>query len=122
MVLYDADCGFCRWAVAKILAWDRAGALRSVALQDPEAERLLAGVDGGQRMASWHLVTPAGRVHSGGAALAPLLRLLPGGCPLAAVAAALPGLAEAVYRWVARNRGRLGRMLRVDTCARDRRR
>ena len=33
-------------------------------------------------MASWHLVVD-GDVYSGGAAAAPLLRLLPGGRPLA---------------------------------------
>jgi predicted DCC family thiol-disulfide oxidoreductase YuxK len=92
-----------------------------VALQDPEAESLLAGMDREQRMASWHLVTPEGRVYSGGAAAAPLLRLLPGGRPLAAVAAALPAVTDAAYRWVARNRNWLGRLLRVDRCSLERR-
>ena len=27
VVLYDADCGFCRWAIDKLLVWDRAGRL-----------------------------------------------------------------------------------------------
>jgi predicted DCC family thiol-disulfide oxidoreductase YuxK len=112
-VLYDADCEFCRWSLGKILRWDRRGALRPVALQDPEAERLLPGLDAQQRMASWHLVEPGGRVYSGGAAFAPLARLLPGGRPLAAIAAAFPGVTNAVYRWVARNRGRLWRLLRL---------
>jgi predicted DCC family thiol-disulfide oxidoreductase YuxK/mRNA-degrading endonuclease RelE of RelBE toxin-antitoxin system len=72
VVLYDAGCGLCRWSIAKILGWDRGGALHQVALQDPEAEWLLPGMDSQQRMASWHLVTPEGRVYSGGAAVAPL--------------------------------------------------
>jgi predicted DCC family thiol-disulfide oxidoreductase YuxK len=92
-----------------------------VALQDPEAESLLAGMGREQRMASWHLVTPEGRVYSGGAAAAPLLRLLPGGRPLAALAAIFPGVTGAVYRLVARNRSRLGRLLRVDSCSLERR-
>ncbi len=25
LVFYDADCGFCRWALAGVLRWDRAG-------------------------------------------------------------------------------------------------
>ena len=33
ILLYDADCGFCRWAIDKLLAWDRAGRLRPAALQ-----------------------------------------------------------------------------------------
>jgi len=111
-ILFDSDCGFCRWSLTRILAWDRHGRLRPVALQDPEADALLGSMDPERRMASWHLVTPTGRVYSGGAAFPPLLRLLPGGRPLAALTAAFPGATEQAYRWVARNRGALGRRLR----------
>lgn len=110
VLLYDADCGFCRWSVDKVLAWDRKNRLRPVALQDPEAERLLPGIDAETKMASWHLVTAEGRVFSGGAVAPPLLRLLPGGRPLAAIAAAFPGPTERAYRWVSRNRDRFGRL------------
>ena len=48
-------------------------------------------------MASWHLVTD-GTVRSGGAAAAPLLRLLPGGRPLASIAAPAPGCSASAYR------------------------
>ena len=41
-VLYDADCGFCRWCLAQLLRLDRHGRLRPVALQDPEADLLLS--------------------------------------------------------------------------------
>lgn len=113
MILYDADCGFCRRSLRKILAWDRRGHLRAVALQDREADALLPDMDPERKMASWHLVTADGDVHSAGAAVPPLLRLLPGGRPLAAVAGALPGVTEVAYGWVARNRGRLGRLARA---------
>jgi predicted DCC family thiol-disulfide oxidoreductase YuxK len=116
-VLYDGDCGFCRWSMAKILAWDRRGRLRPVALQDPEAERLLAGMDPGRRMASWHLMTPDGAIRSAGAAAPPLLRALPGGRPLAAMAGAMPGLTERLYQFVSRHRGTLGRILGERACA-----
>jgi predicted DCC family thiol-disulfide oxidoreductase YuxK len=109
VVLYDADCGFCRWAVDKVLAWDRAGKLRPEALQGPQADRLLRGLSEEAKMASWHLVID-GNVYSGGAVAAPLLRLLPGGRPLAPVAAAFPGLSDRAYRLVARNRDRFGRL------------
>jgi predicted DCC family thiol-disulfide oxidoreductase YuxK len=104
-ILFDARCGFCRRSVERILRWDRRGRLRPVALQDPEADELLGGMSEEQRMASWHLVTPDGKIHSAGAAFPPLLRLLPGGRPLAAVTAAFPGLTERGYRYVARTRG-----------------
>jgi predicted DCC family thiol-disulfide oxidoreductase YuxK len=109
VLLYDADCGFCRWAIDKLLAWDRAGRLRPAALQGPEADRLLSGMSEEQRMGSWHLVVD-GDVYSGGAAAAPLLRLLPGGGPLAPVVAAFPGMSDRAYRLVARNRDLFGRL------------
>lgn len=111
IVLYDRDCGFCRWALAKLLAWDRRERLRPLALQDPEAERLLAGMDEQERMGSWHLAVPGGEVASAGAAFEPLLRELPGGRPLAALAARAPGLTERAYRLVSGNRTPLGRRL-----------
>lgn len=110
VLLYDSDCGFCRWSVDKVLAWDRKNRLRPVALQEPEADQLLPDIDPETKMASWHLVTADGRVFSGGAVAPPLLRLLPGGRPLAAIAAAFPGATERAYRWVSRNRDRFGRL------------
>jgi len=110
IVLYDADCGFCRWSLAKVLAWDRRGTLRPVALQDHEAAELLAGMGEGERMDSWHLATD-GEVRSGGAAFAPLLRRLPGARPVAALAERFPGAAERGYRFVVDRRGALGRLV-----------
>jgi predicted DCC family thiol-disulfide oxidoreductase YuxK len=116
VLLFDSDCGFCRWATAKLLRWDRAGRLRPVALQSAEAETLLASIPAELRPASWHLVTH-GRVHSGGRAVAPLLRILPGGRPLAALAEVSPRATDAVYRWVVRHRGRLGRIVGEKACS-----
>ena len=111
-LLYDADCGFCRWSAAKVAAWDRAGRVRCVALQDHgEADRLLGAMPEAERMASWHFVLPGGAVRSAGAAFAPLLRTLPGGRPLARVAEASPGLTDAAYRSVAARRSFLGRLV-----------
>ena len=47
-----------------LLAWDRWGRLRAVALQAPEGDELLPGLGRHQQMASWHLVAPAGCVRS----------------------------------------------------------
>lgn len=109
IVLYDADCGFCRWSLSKLLAWDRRRALRPVALQHPEASRLLGGMAEEERMASWHLVTDDGVVRSGGKALAPLLRMLPGGRAAAALADRAPRLVDRGYRFVAEHRSVFGR-------------
>ncbi len=111
VILYDAECGFCRWSADKILAWDRPGRLRPVALQDPKADRLLKGMNHDRRMASWHLVTPDGRVHSAGKAVPPLLRLLPGGPPIAFLASAFPSTTQRLYQWVAAHRDSFADML-----------
>lgn len=62
-------------------------------------------------MASWHLVAPDGRRWSAGHAAPPLLRLLPGGRPAAAILAATPALTDRVYRLIASHRSTLGRLI-----------
>jgi predicted DCC family thiol-disulfide oxidoreductase YuxK len=113
IVLYDADCGFCNWSLRRILAWDRRGRLRPIALQDPRADELLRGMDEDTKMASWHLVTRDGQVLSAGAAVPELLRLLPGGAPLARLAAVAPRATDRVYRWIAGHRSFFGSTLRL---------
>jgi predicted DCC family thiol-disulfide oxidoreductase YuxK len=94
-----------------VLRWDTGGRLRPVALQDQEADRLLAGMGEEQRMASWHLVEPDGRVRSAGAAFAPLLQLLPHGRSLAPVFDRFPNATERGYRLVADHRNVFGRLV-----------
>src|SRR4051794_4109858 len=90
-VLYDVDCGFCRWAMARVLAWDRRQRLRPVAIQDAEGEVLLGRLDPAARLASWHAAFPDGRLYSAGPALVQVVALLPGGrAPAAAMRALLP--------------------------------
>jgi predicted DCC family thiol-disulfide oxidoreductase YuxK len=109
-LLYDRDCGFCRWSLGKVLAWDRRGRIQPVALQSKEADELLDGMPGDQRMRSWHLVDSEG-VHSAGAGFPPLLHLLPGGSPLAALTARAPRATERGYRFVAGNRSLWGKLV-----------
>ena len=116
-LLYDADCGLCRWALGHVLAWDRAGRLRPVPLQSDEGAALLTPMEPAERMASWHLVANDGRVWSGGAAVAPLARVLPFGRPAAALAEAFPLTTDRAYRWVASHRRRLGSLIGAgDAC------
>ena len=109
--LYDADCGFCRASLALILAWDRDRRLRPLALQDPEADRLLAQLSPQERMASWHLVRADGTVRSAGDALEQLFALLPAGGAPSAIARRFPAAAGQGYRWVAAHRSQLGRLI-----------
>lgn len=109
-LLYDDDCGFCRWALDRILFWDRRGVLEPMPLQSLQAAELLRDVDPAQRMASWHLVLEDGTVHSGGQAVAPLAKILPRGAPAALVAKRFPGAMNALYEWVAENRSRFAKL------------
>jgi predicted DCC family thiol-disulfide oxidoreductase YuxK len=122
VLLYDRDCGFCKWSLDKILAWDRRGRLRAEPIQGAEGERLLTHMAPSERLESWHLVTPAEEVISGGAAAQPLARLLPGGLPLTFLFRSFPGLTDRAYRCVAGNRDRLARLLRIDANCELRRR
>jgi predicted DCC family thiol-disulfide oxidoreductase YuxK len=110
-VLFDHDCGFCRWCVGRLLAWDRAGRLRPVAIQSDEGQRLLADLTPQQRLASAHAIDAAGRRTSGGDALAPVAAVLPGGAPLAALARRAPALVRLGYDAIAGRRSLLGRLI-----------
>jgi predicted DCC family thiol-disulfide oxidoreductase YuxK len=118
VLLYDASCGFCRWAAAQVLRCDRADRLRPLGIQSEEGQRLLAVLDPAERLASWHLVTADGCLYSAGAAVVPLLRLLPRGQLGVRLFSLSPGLTDLVYRWVARHRAGIGRF--VPTGAKQR--
>jgi predicted DCC family thiol-disulfide oxidoreductase YuxK len=108
VVIYDADCGFCRWSLAVLLSVAPA---RPLKLGTTAADELLADLSMEQRIASWHLVDDSGTRTSAGAALAPALALAPGGRIPASLLARMPGLTERAYRWVAARRGRIGRLV-----------
>jgi predicted DCC family thiol-disulfide oxidoreductase YuxK len=111
MLLYDPDCGFCRWSLAWVLRADRDKRLRPVALGSAEADELLAELTPEERMRSWHLIAPDGRRWSAGYAAPPLLRLLPGGRLPAAALAAAPVLTDRAYRFVADHRSGFSKLI-----------
>jgi predicted DCC family thiol-disulfide oxidoreductase YuxK len=118
IVLYDRDCGFCRWTLAQLLNWDREKRLRPVAIQSDEGQRLLAGVPAEDRLASWHLVEPGGEVKSAEAGFPGLFGRLPAGAPVAWLTKLLQTPSGAGYRLLVANRTRLGR--RISRERRDR--
>ncbi|HEX8741770.1 MAG TPA: DCC1-like thiol-disulfide oxidoreductase family protein [Thermoleophilaceae bacterium] len=110
-VLYDRDCGFCRWTLAELLRWDRARRLRPLPIQSAEGQRLLEPVPEEDRLASWHLVTADGEVRSAERGFPGLFSRLPAGAPIALVTGAAPGVFGAGYRALVANRTRLGRRI-----------
>ena len=118
-VLYDEDCGFCRWSADRLRAWDRHRNLAFVPLQGSEADRLLHAVPENRRASSWHLVESNGRVWSAGAAVPRVMRTLPGGLPFAMLASSFSGLTDRVYAVVARHRTTIGHLLGQQACSVD---
>ena len=110
-VLYDRDCGFCRWTLAKILRLDRDRRLRPLPIQSAEGQRLLANIPEEDRLASWHLATSDGEVRSAHEGFPGLFSRLPAGAPIALLTGALPGPFDAGYRALVANRTRLGRRI-----------
>jgi predicted DCC family thiol-disulfide oxidoreductase YuxK len=110
-VLFDRDCGFCRWSIARLLAWDRTGRLRPVAIQSEEGQRLLADLPHERRLESAHAIDADGRRASGGDAVAPIAAVLPGGPPVAALARRAPALMRLGYGAVAGRRSLFGRLV-----------
>jgi predicted DCC family thiol-disulfide oxidoreductase YuxK len=111
LVLYDEDCGFCRWSLSWLLRADRHGRVEPVALGSERADTLLADMPPEERAASWHLGAPDGRRWSAGYAAPPLLRLLPGGRLPALALGAAPELTDRVYRWVADHRSTFSKLI-----------
>jgi predicted DCC family thiol-disulfide oxidoreductase YuxK len=112
-LIYDGSCGFCRAAVRGARALDRNRSLFAVAAQSAEGRLLTPSLSDRERLASFHLVEN-GEVRSGADAIASTLRLLPSLRPAAMLldrSRVANSSAAAVYRWVARERGRLGRLL-----------
>lgn len=118
-VLYDEDCGFCRWSADAIRRWDSRRALAFAPIQSERGSELLHAVPVGLRLDSMHAVTPDGRVWSGGEAVRAILDLLPYASPPASLAATFPEATDHLYRLVARHRERLGRWLGQDACSVD---
>jgi len=118
-VLYDDDCGFCRWSADQIRRLDARGRLAFAPIQGAVGADLLRAVPPELRLASMHAVTPDGRVWSGGDAVREILAASPGAAVLSVAAAAYPELTDRLYRLVAANREVLGRWLGQDRCEVD---
>jgi predicted DCC family thiol-disulfide oxidoreductase YuxK len=109
--MYDGDCGFCRWAIGMLIAWDRERAVHPLAIQDPAGAELLPELTPEERLESWHLVTADGSRYTGGPAFEPLLALLPGGRPLSRLAGRFRDLTARLYDLVSARRDRIVRVI-----------
>jgi predicted DCC family thiol-disulfide oxidoreductase YuxK len=111
VLFYDGECGFCRWAVGLLVAWDRGAALFPVTIQEPAGDDLLAELTPEQRLESWHLITADGTRYTGGPAFEPLLALLPCGRPLSRLAGRFDERTARLYDLISEHRDRVGRVV-----------
>lgn len=112
VLLYDADCRVCRFVARATLRLDRRQELGFLPLQDPEAGRFLDRLPVAERLASWRLVRLDGSVVGYGSGASELLSSMSLTRGLGWVVATVPDRAlDAVYRALARRRGRIGRLV-----------
>jgi predicted DCC family thiol-disulfide oxidoreductase YuxK len=111
IVLYDHDCGFCRWTLGLMLVWDRGHRLWPAPIEGAAGERWLAGMPATERAASWHIVEAGGRVSSAGRGIPEILEYVPGGSVVGRPLRLAPGAVERAYRFVADHRSRFSRFV-----------
>jgi predicted DCC family thiol-disulfide oxidoreductase YuxK len=111
IVLYDADCGFCRWAAAWALRQDRRDLLVAAPIQSTLGSELLADLTPEERLAAAHVVGPDGRRRSGGEAASEVLGVLDRMRVLGRLARSFPRVSGCVYDAVAGRRNAIGRLV-----------
>jgi predicted DCC family thiol-disulfide oxidoreductase YuxK len=111
IVLYDADCGFCRWAMAWAMKRDRNHLLVSVPIQSQLGAELLVDILPSDRLRSAHVVRDDGCRRSGSAAAMEVLSVLPLTRVLGRLARSLPRMTDLLYGVVAARRANLGRLV-----------
>jgi predicted DCC family thiol-disulfide oxidoreductase YuxK len=110
-LVFDGNCRICQRAVASIRRLDRGGVIEIVASQEPGVRARFSSIPSAAFDEAMHLIAKdSGATWSGAAAVEELLRVLPRTrwfAPLFHVPF-VRVVADAMYRWVARNRHRLG--------------
>jgi len=109
-VFYDADCRICARSRRAIERLRPSSALNFVNVQDPAAMAPFPMVDRAAGLGQMFVLDPAGRLAGGYDGFLALLPALPPLRPLRHLLQLSPvrAVGRRVYRWVARNRYRLG--------------
>jgi hypothetical protein len=121
-VLDEEDCGFRKWSLNRVLAWDgRHRRLRPVAIQSAEGAAVAGrgvGAEAPRLLASGFA---GGEVRLAGAAAEPLARLLLGAAPASVRLSHVSAVDRARLRFVAGHRGGFARLVGVDSSCQIRR-
>lgn len=109
--IFDGDCGFCRQMADRVRGRDHHQLIEFLPLQSDEVARRFPSLTREACERELHLVAAGGRVFRGARAIAEIWRRLGFGWKILGAISAHPPViwpAILVYRWVARNRHRLG--------------
>jgi predicted DCC family thiol-disulfide oxidoreductase YuxK len=109
-VVFDGACKMCSRLVRVLREWDREEMFEIIPSQTAGVQARFPWIPARAYRESVQVIGPGGRTWQGAAAIEQLLDVLPKG-KLVSWIFSIPGvrpLAERIYRWVARNRYRLG--------------
>jgi predicted DCC family thiol-disulfide oxidoreductase YuxK len=108
-VIYDGDCRMCSRIVRMLHSWG-GGVLETVAFQQADVGSRFPWISSADFQASLQLVGPGRKTWQGGAAIEQLLTILPRGRAISWIfrIPLIRYFADRIYRWIARNRYRLG--------------
>lgn len=109
-IVYDGFCKVCTRLAGKLQRWDRNKQMEIVSSQTPGLHARFPWIPEKAYSDSLQFIGPGGRTLQAAEAVEAILRLLPRGKWIAWIFK-LPlvhGIADRVYRWIARNRYRLG--------------
>ena len=109
-LVYDGDCRMCTRLSRTLAEWDRDRMIDIVPSQSPGIQARFPWIPARAYTQAIQLIGPGGATWQGAAAIEKLLDVLPRGGAVAWVFRIpfVRPLADKVYRWVARNRYRLG--------------
>ena len=108
LVFYDGECGLCAGVMVWALRRDRRHALRPMAVQSAEAQRLLGPARATRALEELHTWSDREGVRTGVEAVAALLARLPRWRRVAPLLSASVPLTRPFYRWIASRRRGLG--------------
>lgn len=115
IALYDGYCAVCRTTLAIITALDWFKRVQFVDLHTPGIEEQYPQFTHEELMGQMHVIDEQGKVFAGFDGTRRLLKAVPLGYPFWLIML-LPGMdnvGKRVYRWIARNRYSINRLLRM---------
>lgn len=120
VVLFDDECPLCTFQMRTLTWLDWGGRLRFVPVSSPEAQQIAPQISREDLLEAIHCVALDGTIHRGARCIRFVGMRLPLLFPVA-LFLWIPGVifvAEAIYRWISRNRHLLSRLFGCrEACA-----